>query len=121
MAQITDVRIYKLKIIGPQKAWAAVTLDGEFAVHGLKVMENEGLWVSMPARKDTRGEYQDIFHPISREAREALTEAIIEAYKHHRTSEPREYSEDNKLDSPHKIILQDRARKEKPLEEGNGA
>ncbi len=82
MAQITDVRIYKLKIVGPQKAWAAVTLDGEFAVHGLKVMENEkGLWVSMPARKDAKGEYQDVFHPITKEARERIIKAVLEAYQ----------------------------------------
>lgn len=85
MAQISDVRIYRLKIIGPQKPFAAVTLDGEFAipqgswherhlsgesVHGIKVMENEkGLWVSMPTRKDAKGEFQDVFHPVTKEAR----------------------------------------------------
>ncbi len=82
MAEITDVRIYKLMIIGPQKAWAAVTLDGEFAVHGIKVMESEkGLWVGMPARKDARGEYQDIFHPITKEAREKIIKAVLDAYQ----------------------------------------
>lgn len=82
MAQITDVRIYKLKIIGLQKAWEAVTLDNEFAVHGIKVMENEkGLWVSMPARKDAKGEFQDVFHPITKEAREKIIKAVLDAYQ----------------------------------------
>ncbi|MFQ6137385.1 MAG: SpoVG family protein [Candidatus Hydrothermarchaeales archaeon] len=82
MAEITDVRIYKLKIIGKQKAFAAVTLDNEFAVHGIKVMENEnGLWVSMPARRDATGEFRDIFHPITREAREKIINAVLEAYE----------------------------------------
>lgn len=82
MAEITDVRIYKLKIIGPQKAWAAITLDSEFAVHGIKVMENEkGLWVSMPARKDASGEFRDIFHPVTKEAREKIIKAVLDAYQ----------------------------------------
>lgn len=82
MAQISDVRIYKLKIIGAQKAWASVTFDGEFAVHGIKVMENEkGLWVSMPARKDAKGEFQDVFHPVTKEARERIIKAVLEAYQ----------------------------------------
>jgi stage V sporulation protein G len=83
LAEVTDVRIYKLKIIGPQKAWAAVTLDGEFAVHGIKVMERDDgtLWVSFPARKDSSGEFRDIFHPITREAREKIFNAVLQAYE----------------------------------------
>jgi stage V sporulation protein G len=82
MVEISDVRIYKTKIIGPQKAFAAVTLDDEFAVHGIKVMENErGLWVSMPARRDAKGEFRDVFHPITRGAREKIINAVIEAYE----------------------------------------
>ncbi len=82
MAEITDVRIYRLKIVGPQKAWAAVTLDGEFAVHGIKVMENEkGLWVSFPARKDAKGEFQDVFHPVTKEARDKIIKAVLDAYQ----------------------------------------
>lgn len=83
MAEITDVRIYKLKIVGPQKAFATVTLDGEFAVHGIKVMERDDgtLWVSFPARKDVSGEFRDIFHPVTKEAREKISTAILEAYE----------------------------------------
>ena len=83
MAQITDVRIYKTKIIGPQKAFAVITLDGEFAVHGIKVMSRDDgtLWVSFPARRDAKGEYQDIFHPVTKEAREKIIKAVLEAYQ----------------------------------------
>lgn len=83
MAEITEVRVYPRKIIDKQKAFATATLDGEFVVHGLRVMEKDDgtLWVSMPARKDARGEFRDIFHPITREAREKIFRAVLEAYE----------------------------------------
>jgi stage V sporulation protein G len=81
MADITDIRIYKIEGTGNLKAFATVTLDDAFAVHGLKVMEGDsGLWVSMPASKNKRGEFKDIFHPINKEAREVLVNAVLEAY-----------------------------------------
>jgi len=82
MADITDIRIYKIEGTGNLKAFATVTLDDAFAVHGLKIMEGDsGLWVSMPASKNKRGEFKDIFHPINKEAREVLITAVLEAYE----------------------------------------
>lgn len=67
------------------KAYASVSFDGEFAVHGIKVCENEkGRFVSMPSTpyKDRNGEtkYSDTFHPISKGAREALNQSVLNAY-----------------------------------------
>ena len=82
MAEITEVRIYKTKGNGVIKAYASVSLDNEFVVKGIKIVEGEsGLWVSMPSRKAKDGSYQDIFHPMSREAREKIVNAVLEAYK----------------------------------------
>ncbi len=82
MVEITEVRIYKSKGNGVVKAYASVSLDGEFVVKGIKVLEGEnGLWVSMPSRKNKDGSYQDIFHPTSREAREKIVNAVLDAYK----------------------------------------
>ncbi len=82
MAEITDTRIYRLKDPEKIKAFAAVTLDDEFVIHGIKVMENEnGPWVSFPARKDESGEFRDIFHPITKEARERVISAVLGAYE----------------------------------------
>ena len=64
------------------KAYASVSFDGAFAVHGIKVCENEkGRFVSMPY-KDRNGEtkYSDTFHPISKGAREALNQSVLNAY-----------------------------------------
>ena len=80
MAEITDVKIYKREK-GNLKAFASVTLDNAYVVHGLKVLEgDQGLWVSMPSSKNKRGEFKDVFHPISREAREVLVNAVLKAY-----------------------------------------
>lgn len=67
------------------KAYASVSFDGAFAVHGIRVCENEkGRFVSMPSTsyKDRNGEtkYSDIFHPISKGAREALNRSVLNAY-----------------------------------------
>ncbi len=82
MAEITEVRIYKTKGNGAVKAYASVSLDGEFVVKGIRILENEkGLWVSMPSRKNKDGTYQDIFHPTNKEAREKLVNAVLKAYR----------------------------------------
>ncbi len=82
MAEITEVRIYKARTEGVVKAYASVSLDNEFVVKGIKVLEGEnGLWVSMPSRKSKNGTFQDIFHPASKEAREKIVNAVLEAYR----------------------------------------
>lgn len=82
MVEITEVRIYKVKDAGNLLAYSTVTLNNSYVIHGLKVMEGEaGLWVSMPASKNKKGEFKDIFHPITKEARDALVNAVIEAYE----------------------------------------
>lgn len=81
MAEITDVRIYRVEGSGKQKAFAAITLDDEFAVHGIRVMEGDnGLWVGFPSRRDASGEFRDIFHPITKESREKIVAAVLDAY-----------------------------------------
>ena len=67
------------------RAYASVSFDGAFAVHGIRVCENEkGRFVSMPSSsyKDRNGEtkYNEIFHPISKGAREALNQSVLNAY-----------------------------------------
>lgn len=79
---ITDVRIRKIAKEGNMKAVASITLDNEFAVHDIKVIEGDkGLFIAMPSRRTGEGEYKDIAHPITKEARETVTTAVIEAYE----------------------------------------
>ena len=63
---ITDVRVRKIAKEGKMKAVVSITLDDEFVVHDIKVIEGEkGLFIAMPSRKATDGEYRDIAHPGS--------------------------------------------------------
>ena len=75
-----EVRVYKQEDKGTLKAFASVTINGAFAVNDLKVVEGKnGLFVSMPSKK-VGEDYKDIFHPITKEARDELLEAVLEAY-----------------------------------------
>jgi len=81
LAEITEVRIYKTRGNGAVKAYASVSLDNEFVVKGIKIVEGErGLWVGMPGRKMKDGSFQDIFHPTNKEAREKIVNAVLKAY-----------------------------------------
>ena len=68
------------------RAIASASFDGYYAVHGIKVCEGEkGLFISMPSTSYTtaNGEkkYQDIFHPTTKGARDALNTSVLNAYK----------------------------------------
>ncbi len=80
--QITDVRIRKVEKEGKMKAVASITIDNEFVIHDIKVIEGEkGLFIAMPSRKASDGEYRDIAHPINSATREHLQNLILEKYK----------------------------------------
>ena len=79
---ITSVRVTKLNTEKKMKAVATVTIDDAFAVHDIKVIEGKnGLFVAMPNRKDADGEYKDIVHPVSAEAREELISRVLDEYR----------------------------------------
>ena len=79
---ITDVRVRKIAKEGKRKAIVSVTIDEECVVHDIKVIEGEkGLFIAMPSRKTTTGEYRDIAHPISSQTREQMQEIILREYQ----------------------------------------
>ena len=80
--QITDVRVRKITKEGKMKAVVSITLDDEFVVHDIKVIEGEkGLFIAMPCKKATDGEYRDIAHPINSSTRENLQRVILKSYE----------------------------------------
>ena len=80
--QITDVRVRKVTKEGKMKAVVSITLDNEFVVHDIKVIEGEkGLFIAMQSRKAADGEYRDIAHPINSETRERIQSIILEKYE----------------------------------------
>ena len=80
--EITEVRV-NLQHEEVLKAFVSVTLDNEFVIRGLKVIQSSDghRFVAMPARRKRDGTFQDIAHPINREAREYLERVVFAAFE----------------------------------------
>ena len=80
--QITDVRIRQVAKEGKMKAVVSITLDNEFVVHDIKVIDGDkGLFIAMPSRKTLDGEFRDIAHPINSETRDRIQNQVLEKYE----------------------------------------
>ena len=86
---ITDVRIRRMGEEGKMKAVASVTFDDEFVVHDIKIIDGQnGLFIAMPSRKATDGEYRDIAHPINSATRDRIQGIILGKYEEVMAAEP---------------------------------
>lgn len=80
--KITDVRVRKVEKEGKMRAVVSITIDEVFVVHDIKVIEGvKGLFIAMPSRKASDGEFRDIAHPINSETRDTIQNIILEAYQ----------------------------------------
>ncbi len=80
--EITDVRVRKVAKEGKMKAIVSITLDNEFVIHDIKVIEGEkGIFIAMPSRKASDGEYRDIAHPINSETRDRIQSIVLAKYE----------------------------------------
>ena len=80
--EITSVTIRKIEREDSRmKGIASVLLDDCFAIHDIRIIEGDnGLFVAMPSRKTSVGEYRDTAHPINPETRKMFEDKILEAY-----------------------------------------
>jgi DNA-binding cell septation regulator SpoVG len=83
---ITAVRIFPFETReagGRTLAYAEIEVDGALLVRGLRVVESEsrGLFVGFPAQRVRRERLVELVVPLTREARRAVREAVIEEYK----------------------------------------
>ena len=80
---ITDVRIRPVeKADAKMKAVASITIDGEFVVHDIKVIQgNDKLFIAMPSKKDGNGDFKDIAHPINTATRTKIQDAVLTKYE----------------------------------------
>ena len=79
---ITDVRVRKIAKEGKMRAVVSITIDDEFVVHDIKVIEGEkGLFIAMPCRKSSVGAYRAIAHPINTQTRDRLQKIVLDAYE----------------------------------------
>ena len=78
---ITEVRIFPKENLGKTLAFANITIMDQFVVKNLRVVKGDkGIFIGMPSNKKKNGEYVDIFFPITQEAREKITEIIVNKY-----------------------------------------
>ena len=79
---VTDVRVRRIAREGKMRAVVSITIDNVFVVHDIKVIEGEkGLFIAMPSRRTSDGEYRDTAHPINSETRERLQKLILEKFE----------------------------------------
>ena len=70
-------------------AIVSITLDDEFVIHDIKIIEGEkGMFIAMPSRRAGDGEYRDIAHPINSDTREKVQKMILDKYEAILTEEP---------------------------------
>ncbi len=88
---ITDIRVRKINAEGRMKAVVSVTFDDAFVVHDIKVIDGQDrLFIAMPSRKTSDGEFKDIAHPINVEMRETIQKAVLEKYEESLNETPAE-------------------------------
>ena len=79
--RVTDVRIRRFNQEGKMRAIVSVTLNEQFVIHDVRVIEgNNGYFVAMPSKRTPNGEFKDIAHPINTGARQEIQQAILDAY-----------------------------------------
>ncbi|QLK85294.1 septation regulator SpoVG [Staphylococcus sp. 17KM0847] len=79
--KVTDVRLRKIQTDGRMKALVSITLENAFVIHDLRVIEgNSGLFVAMPSKRTSDGEFRDIAHPINSDMRQAIQDAVMKVY-----------------------------------------
>lgn len=80
--EITDVRVKKVNKEGKMRAVVSITIDDEFVIHDIKVIEGDkGLFIAMPSKKTADGEYRDIAHPINSTTRNRIQDVVLEHYE----------------------------------------
>jgi stage V sporulation protein G len=79
--EVTDVRLRRVETEGRMRAIASITIDDEFVVHDIRVIDgNEGLFVAMPSKRTPDGEFRDVAHPINSSARTKIQDAVLNEY-----------------------------------------
>lgn len=79
---VTDVRLRRMNTEGRMKAIASITIDHEFVVHDIRVIDgNNGMFVAMPSKRTPDGEFRDIAHPITSDTREKIQKNVLEEYR----------------------------------------
>lgn len=81
--EITNVNVRVIdKDNSKMRGFASVTFDNQFVVHDIRILEREdGFFLAMPNKQVAPGEYKDSAHPINKEFRAIMTDAVIAEYE----------------------------------------
>jgi len=83
MLNISETSIFMLQNQDSKlKAYATITFESCFVVRGIKIIDGQkGLFLSMPSLQKKDGTFQNIAHPITKEARSHIEETVLKAYE----------------------------------------
>ena len=81
--QITRVKIGLCDGDDRVKAYASITLDHCFVIHGLRLTysQKKGYFLFMPGRKTAYGTYVDIVHPLNDQTRQMIQDKVVAEYE----------------------------------------
>ena len=83
---VTQVKVFPFKeepSMGRMKGYANITLNDQFQIRGLRIMEGEnGLFVGYPNDPFYKGEdYRSVCFPTTRQLREHIETCVLEKYQ----------------------------------------
>ncbi len=92
MIKITESKVFPIKHPKPGskfKAYAQITIENEFVIKGIRIVEgSNGLFIGFPQTKGADEQYYDITFPITKELREYMSNTILEKYAETAVNEP---------------------------------
>lgn len=82
MINVTDIRVRLLEAENNVRAIVSMTIDKCFVIHDIKVLDGKnGLFVTMPGRRNADGTFRDLAHPLNTHTREAIQAAVLAQYE----------------------------------------
>lgn len=99
MPMKVDVKIGSIRPEGNIRAYASINLNDCFAIRNVRVVDSsKGLFVAMPSYR-AGNEYKDICFPVTKEFREQLNNAVIDAY-HQALTQSQSQNQQKASDAP---------------------
>ena len=77
-----DVSVRVIEPVKNLMGFASVKFNDCFVVENLKIVQgSKGLFLGMPSQPDGKGGYRDMAYPVTKEFREQLNTAVLQAYE----------------------------------------
>lgn len=120
--EVTDVRLTMLQNAGGVKAIGSFSLDGEFAIRGIRVMEDKNgrNFVAFPSREKQDKTYEDVAFPISKDSYHKITEAILDKFQMTREQNQTKSKEENDTPFIDEAFEEEQKKSETPKKKGKG-